>query len=187
MDTNASGQLGGLESTENARKKMAAESLAWKCPGCDRTNGEIMKERQDAASQQKDSGKSKDEEIPEELKLAYREDLKQQQPAQSPSQASQSAGLPTTAQPAPSAQETLSSSSQSLATTQVSINPDQSHGQSTSVPVNTRPIPTPTQTVVAGTPLQAIRQSRSSDIDWIDKAIWGVIAALVLMVLRKYL
>ena len=188
MDTNASGQLGGLESTEGARRKMAAESLTWKCPGCDKTNEGIMKERQEAARQQEDSSRRTTDEVPEELKLAYREDLNQQAPGQTTNtQPPQSPDPSKSLQSAPSAQETHSSPSQPFTPTPISIDSDQNHGRSTAVPVNARLTPTPTRTVAASAPTQTPRNARSSDTDWIDKAIWGVVAAIVLMVLRKFL
>ncbi|KAI9667395.1 MAG: hypothetical protein M1821_000210 [Bathelium mastoideum] len=188
MDTTASGQLGGLESTESARKKMAAESPAWKCSGCGLSNGEIMKERQDALRQHQNADKGKTEEVPEELKLAYREDL---QPGKPPSSAptaqpSQPSPSPETTQPQQSVQEPSSLASSPSLPAKVTINSNQNHEQSTAVPV-IRPRSTPTQVGAASTPSQILQNSRSRDTDWLDKAILGVIAALVLMVLRKFL
>ena len=181
MDTTASGQLGGLDSTESARKKMAAESTTWKCAGCGVSNGEIMKARLHAVHEQKEAGTLKpEEEVPEELKLAYREDLQQQSSAQT-----------STAPPSEPGQspETSKSAQKPQSPTQSSPIPATSsqNGQSsTAVQINVRPPPTPSQTMVTGRP-QTIRNTHSSDNDWLDKAIWGVVAALVLMVLRKFL
>ncbi|KAF2239042.1 UBC-like protein [Viridothelium virens] len=190
MDTNASGQLGGMDSSESARKKMAADSSAWKCAGCGMTNGEIMKEREDAVRQLQDSGKLKEEEVPEELKLAYREDLQQQPAAQSsaapqpePTSAGTSAETPRSA---PSTQETSASSSRGVTARSIPIESAPNPAQSTPVPVNTRPTLTPTRTVAPRAQPQPVQGSQTSD-DWLDKAIWGVIFALVLMVVRKYL
>ena len=187
MDTNARGQLGGLENTESARKKMAAESPAWKCVGCGTTNGEIMKEREDAAHRQEGAGKPVTEEVPDELKLAYREDLQPSSAEGTPStQNSETAPSLKASRPEASAQE-AASSSQSFTPIRVSIDSNENHEGSTPVPVNTRATLAPTRTVAARRPLQTSQRARSSESDWVDKAIWGVIAALILMVLRRFL
>lgn len=72
MDTDAKGQLGGMDAGEAVRRKMAKESREWKCGSCGRVNAEVMKEQEDAAAG--DEGR-KEEEVPEQLRLAFREDL----------------------------------------------------------------------------------------------------------------
>lgn len=69
-------QLGGIECSAQARKKMAGESGAFKYPTCGRTNAAIIKEREEAAALiEAKEGKKKEEEVPEELRLAYRDEL----------------------------------------------------------------------------------------------------------------
>lgn len=73
MDTDARGQLGGMEVAEGVRRRLAGESRAWKCAGCGRGNEEVMREQEEAVG--KDEGGKKEEEVPEQLRLAFREDL----------------------------------------------------------------------------------------------------------------
>jgi ubiquitin-conjugating enzyme E2 J1 len=76
MDTDAKGQLGGIECGEKARQKMAGESGKYTCPACGKSNEEIMGEREEMARElEKRDGKIKEEEVPEELRLAYRDEL----------------------------------------------------------------------------------------------------------------
>jgi ubiquitin-conjugating enzyme E2 J1 len=71
MDTDAKGQLGGMDAGETVRRKMAKESKEFRCASCGRGNAEVMKEQEEAAAGEE----SRAEEVPEQLKLAYREDL----------------------------------------------------------------------------------------------------------------
>ena len=72
MDTDAKGQLGGMDAGEAVRRKMAKESTEWKCGSCGRVNSEVMKEQEDAAAGEEGR---KEDEVPEQLRLAFREDL----------------------------------------------------------------------------------------------------------------
>ena len=78
MDTDAKGQLGGIECSRDARERMAKDSGRWTCAGCSKSNQEIMKEREEAVKDVEETeGKRKEEEVPEELRLAYRDELAQ--------------------------------------------------------------------------------------------------------------
>ena len=51
---------------------MAKESREWKCSSCGRVNAEFMKEQEEAAA---DEDSRTEDEVPEQLRLAFREDL----------------------------------------------------------------------------------------------------------------
>lgn len=73
MDTDVKGQVGGLQANEEARRRFAKASAEWTCGSCRKSNSVIMREREEAC---KEAGeKAKEEVVPEELRLAYREDL----------------------------------------------------------------------------------------------------------------
>jgi ubiquitin-conjugating enzyme E2 J1 len=72
MDTDAKGQLGGMDAGEAVRRKMARESREWKCGACGRVNAEVMREQEEAAAGEEGR---KEDEVPEQLRLAFREDL----------------------------------------------------------------------------------------------------------------
>ena len=74
MDTDAKGQLGGIECTKDARERMARESGKWQCPGCGKSNADIIKERE-AAVGHVQGAPHQEEQLPEELRLAYRDEL----------------------------------------------------------------------------------------------------------------
>jgi ubiquitin-conjugating enzyme E2 J1 len=82
MDTDVKGQVGGLQCEDGARREMARVSRSWKCATCGVSNEALVegRELQDQST--------KEESVPDELRLAYREDLageKSQQKAEASS------------------------------------------------------------------------------------------------------
>lgn len=148
MDTDAKGQLGGIECSPQARKKMAAESGTFTCAQCRKSNAEIMKGRTDAAAAIEANGKKQEDEVPAELRLAYRDELEQKAPKnteESNEAANSSQTAHFTNQPAPAT-------------------------------------PRPTPTVAANqTP-----QQLPPPLAWIDACIYGVAAALVFLIVRRF-
>ena len=103
MASEAKGQIGGLDMNESSRKSLAKESRSWKCTGCgDKSNEEIIAEcegewRQKGAEQGQQGGtghvlgmEKPEIAIPEELRLAYKDDLERGPPT--PQRAAGSSG-----------------------------------------------------------------------------------------------
>lgn len=180
MDTDAKGQLGGIECSRDARERIAKDSGKWTCSGCGKSNAEIMKEREEAVKETEDTeGKRKEEEVPEELRLAYRDELGQKDEA-APEKVDKGKGkaIESETQEAP----THSTPSSQLASPAVAA---------VTVPIVTpvRPVataPRPTRTVPAPALQQMIPQSPDRSLAWIDTCIWGVVAALLFMVIKKF-
>lgn len=171
MDTDAKGQLGGLECGKEQRERMAKEGNTWKCSVCGKNNGEILKEREGMCEEAGGEEKRKEEEIPEELRLAYREDLgKKSEQAEDHSDLKTSKGDKARAK----AQNQVSAATTSSA----------SATNAASRPVSA-PVLRPTRTVSAA-PVQLVQQSPDRSLAWIDTCIYGVVAALLFMVLRKF-
>ncbi|KAI1539395.1 Ubiquitin-protein ligase [Pyrenophora tritici-repentis] len=126
MDTDAKGQLGGIECSKNARERMAKES------------DELGKGEN--ADDKVDKGKGRATESPVQVK-----------PAASPSGSEAAAATPIV---------------------------------DTARPVPVAPMVRPTRTVPAPAPHQVAH--RSPDLAWIDTCIYGVVAALLFMVLRRF-
>lgn len=76
MDTDAKGQLGGMDAGEELRRRYAKQSAVHRCAACAKTNAEIMAEQDQAVQAAGDEQGDKRELLPPELRLAYREDLK---------------------------------------------------------------------------------------------------------------
>ncbi|OCK85646.1 UBC-like protein [Lepidopterella palustris CBS 459.81] len=165
MDTDAKGQLGGIECNEQARRKMAGESAAWRCAGCGRSNGEIMKEKVEAVKAMEASGeKRKEEVVPDELRLAYRDELGKD-------------GAPKTEKELKVVDPTSTSGSSSQSSRQ---SPPASNRTTAPQPTRTvQPPPPPGQ--------QAAQRSPEGSPAWIDHVIYGILAALIFMILRKIL
>ncbi|KAB2568680.1 Ubiquitin-conjugating enzyme E2 J1 [Lasiodiplodia theobromae] len=202
MDTDAKGQVGGIDSTEVARRKMAAESGAFRCAACGgRSNAEIMREREELAREAEGEGKQEEEAVPEELRLAYREDLAKEDGEGEKAQASSSgaaaaaaektadgdaptssAATPPRTEPATDASPTQSPTT---TTTTAAAAPAPPRAAAPGAPA----VPAPTRTVPAAAAPALRQQQRPLDDGvpaWIDKAIYGVLGALAFMILRKF-
>ncbi|KAI0399299.1 ubiquitin-conjugating enzyme/RWD-like protein [Xylaria palmicola] len=75
METSASGQVGGLDTSDAVRTRLAASSRAWRCGVCARTNEEIMAECEEQCRELGGSSEAQEVEVPAELRLAFRDDL----------------------------------------------------------------------------------------------------------------
>ncbi|KAK5122085.1 hypothetical protein LTR85_004331 [Meristemomyces frigidus] len=158
MDTSGHGQLGGMEASEEVRKRMAAQSMSWKCPACSKPNGEIMKEQEEAVKEQGGDAK-KEEVVPEELRLAYRDDMGKAN--------GKAAEKPNGKAPEPATVEGQPARSTVAA------------GATSQQPRAPAP---------AGTQVQAQRappQQQEGIPAWIDKAIYGVVIALAILIWRR--
>lgn len=190
MDTDAKGQVGGLECSESARRKMADDSRRWRCAGCGKTNEEIMAESDEEVKRMGESTK-KEESVPEELRLAYREDLgnghdgsanASSTAQQDPASTQQGSPPSVTPQSKGKGRADASSEASSSATTTAPA----SSATQTTMPTNGQSTTLlPTRTTQSTAPAQPHLQTDESVPPWIDKAIWGVLAALVFMIVRK--
>lgn len=159
MDTDAKGQLGGMDASEEVRKRFAGQSTGWRCSACGKANVEVMEEQDRAVEEA--GGEGKKEEVPEELRLAYREDLAGKSGEKVPEAAPAAGSTNTITAPAPPA-----------------------------APVVAPATPVTVRTVDAPAPQAQIRRPAPIQDDgipaWIDKAIFGVAAALVVLVISRY-
>ncbi|KAK4554275.1 hypothetical protein LTR86_008483 [Recurvomyces mirabilis] len=169
MDTSASGQLGGMEASEDVRRRMAGQSTSFKCTACGKSNVEVMMEQDEAVRELGEDGK-REEVVPEELRLAYRENLseKKDDPSTSQAQSPSAATASSAAQP------------QGGPTTKAASAMANAAGTSSA------PAASP-----AHTPAQQLQTQQRPVEDrlppWIDKAIWAVVGALIFMLLRRWI
>lgn len=175
MDTDAKGQLGGIECTAQARKKMAAESVAYKCAVCGRSNADIIKESGEAAAvQEAKEGKRKEEEIPSELRLAYRDELNKEASAEV-QQETEAKGKEKALHDSPAAPSVEASAT----------GPTARQAAKPAAAPAADPVPRPTATIQAPVQQQAVQATTDPSLAWVDACIYAVLAALVFMVLRK--
>lgn len=168
MDTDAKGQLGGLESSKEVRERMAAEGGTWRCPTCARSNREILKEREAMVKEMEEKeGKRTEDVVPEELRLAYRDELGQEKKQNASSGETMPVGV---SGPADMAGTTPTTN----ATTSVSAS------RSVPAPRPTRTVPTPAPAIQ-----HIARPSPDRSLAWIDTCIYGIGAMLVFLLLKK--
>jgi ubiquitin-conjugating enzyme E2 J1 len=84
METDAKGQVGGMDTSEAVRRRLARESGGWKCAVCGggKTNREIMAEQEEAVKKADEERVAKGEErdqgaveVPKELKMGFRDEM----------------------------------------------------------------------------------------------------------------
>lgn len=171
MDTDAKGQLGGIECSKDARERMAKDSGKWACAGCGKSNGEIMKEREEAVKEiEAKEGRRKEEQIPEDLRLAYRDELGKKEE----DEVDKGKG------------KAVEQDVQQVASSRPASPVPRILAPTGAPPVRNTPAPMPTRTVPASPLQQMVQQNPDRSLAWIDTCIWGVVAMLLFMVIRKF-
>ncbi|KAI9828795.1 MAG: hypothetical protein M1832_001900 [Thelocarpon impressellum] len=180
MDQEAKGQVGGLDTEEGVRRKLAATSRVWRCAGCGgRTNEDIMREVELAVeAAEKDDSKAGQrlggaEEVPRELRLAYKDDMES-----SKNEQGSSASTPPILE-ADQAARRHSPDPRATRTTSSQAN--------TAQPAN--PAPQPTRTIQLPPQVVPPVPQRSADgvPAWLDQAIGGLVVCLAAMIMKKIL
>lgn len=167
MDSDARGQVGGMEAGEEVRRRLAGRSGEWRCGVCAKTNEEILREVEDAAKGKEGEGK---EEVPEELRLAYREELDKR--AEGQGTAAQ-AGTQTSAPPSQPPSEAQQPQPPAPA-------PAPAQAQAQQQPAQTQPRPPQQQAQ------PALQPQPEAVAPWIDKAIYGIVGALIFLIWKKF-
>lgn len=176
MDTDAAGQLGGMDASEEVRKRYARQSVAGKCAVCGKSNEDIMRAQDEAV---RDAGGEGDKtEVPEELRLQYRENLSGENKEEEEEQKSRAETIQaTTLTSAPVSTEASIQSEVRQRQPRIESTDETSSNASRSAPA---------------LPAQAARQRQAQprqaeDIvpSWIDKAIYGILAVLAFLLYRR--
>lgn len=188
METDVKGQLGGLEASEEVRRRLAGESAAWRCGGCcgGKTNGEIMAEWADKVREMGGDKKEgaaaaageEEEKVPEELKMGWRDEMEGKGKGKGKGKDDDGDG-----------------ESDALAEGFVQTTPVQAAASSTdgaaggSVPPPTRTAPSPSPLpVAAGGPALQQVQRRADEVPvWLDRLIVAVAILLAAVVAKVFL
>lgn len=172
------GQLGGMETTEAVRRRLAQESVSFKCAVCAKSNADIIAECEDRCKET--TSLSQEISVPAELNMGWRDELEaakndqssSTRPSESSSEVAQGDGLPITE---PSEAE--------LAEGFVQTTPNAADGFSTHPPApilgmrNREPPSTARHT---GTGAEAVPL-------WIDRVIVALVILLVAILLKVLL
>lgn len=202
METDAKGQLGGLECTKEERARLAASSQSWKCSVCQKSNKEILDESSEAARvKAEEEGEGivrQEEEVPKEMKIGYTDEKKTMSAESKAAQdgdAMLAEGFVQTGNVATGGASGATAPSTSTSTT----TPHPTARPAQSVPQPTQPIlvhtttPARVTTATAFPPpqrqTQAQVQLRSNEgvPVWIDRTIAAVVVLLIAMVLKVLL
>jgi ubiquitin-conjugating enzyme E2 J1 len=183
------GQVGGMEASKDVRQRMARSSKEWKCEGCGgKTNEEIMQEwwaicREKGIDVKEEAGL---EELPEGLKLAFKDEIGKD--------GRKSAAEETLPSPAPSQITAVADSVKPVADSgSLPVAVDRTTSQSEAAQTGRLPDRLPEPPTEAGSittqPITATAtpQVQAATTPILDKAISGLVLALLFMVLKKVL
>ncbi|KAI9671445.1 MAG: hypothetical protein M1831_004354 [Alyxoria varia] len=165
MDSDAKGQVGGLDTTEGVRKRYAGESPKWKCVSCGKTCEEIMKEREQEIEEMGKGGdvKQTDKDVlPEGLKLGYKDELEGNAKAQGEKAKGRGEAQPENGHPvSPPANE-------------------KAVGHA-----NTAPTPTATTRATRTTRQRPRPRSHDDTTSWLDLSIGCITVVLAVLIMKK--
>ncbi|EAW14499.1 ubiquitin-conjugating enzyme E2 [Aspergillus clavatus NRRL 1] len=181
MDAEAKGQVGGLDAPEEVRRELAGRSRGWVCEVCEgrRSNEEVLREWRKVCeesgvvvAEDEGEGESKGEDEGEGEVTAP--EVVSEEDSAAPTQ---TPALLATEEQQPPPSTTSSNPSSAAAAASSPPPPSSDHA-------NPAP-PAPTPTIPLPVPAAAAAQSQSSDSSWLDRAILGVLIALVVMIIRR--
>ncbi|KAL9619371.1 MAG: hypothetical protein Q9204_008305 [Flavoplaca sp. TL-2023a] len=184
MEGGAQGQVGGMEMGESERKRLAGESRGWKCDQCGGTNEEILREegkRCEELEQKEGSIKAAaKEQIPDELRFGFKDEMGKAESldkGKGKEQPSANGGSDDNVADQKGSSE---SSDRGLIDTGRALEPLSPPPAPTIAPAQPlrHQMPTRTTPVPPSTPENGVPP-------WVDKAIVGVIAGLLLMLVKK--
>ncbi|KAF5541945.1 ubiquitin-conjugating enzyme E2 J1 [Fusarium phyllophilum] len=185
METDARGQLGGLETTDAVRQRLANESPAFKCATCGKTNGEIIKECEERAKEA--SSSAQEVEIPKELNMGWRDEMGAKKEGESkPEQTNDDT------ETAQLAEGFVQTAPDAVTAANDSSAPQPPAENRNPTPTRTTPLPVPAaQGLVPQAAAQAqaqAQQARRATDDgvplWLDRTIVVLVVLLVALVLK---
>ena len=186
METDAQGQIGGLNTAENVRRRLATDSRTWTCQTCAKTNEEIIKEVEARCAElEAEAGARKEVEVPAELKLGFRDEMEQ---AKAKAAAAASPGGPETEAAGNDDAETAHlaegfvQTAPEPAPAAAPAYPPARPAQGVPQPTRTMPLPLPVPPPVAHRPRNA---DASAGVPvWIDYAIVAMVGLLIAMLVK---
>lgn len=184
METDVKGQLGGLECSEERRKIMAEESCRWRCGVCGMSNAEIMADAEDRC---KDAPQAKQDVVPDELKMGFRDEMEkpkqqqeqhQQQEEEDREIAEMAEGFVQTTPPVDRSQ----AEAQAPPSTR---NYESRPIQAASQPIPAQPTPTQAVPVPGQSTAQVAGWRNDSGVPvWLDRLIVALVVFLVALLMR---
>ncbi|KAI9039613.1 ubiquitin-conjugating enzyme E2 [Aspergillus affinis] len=211
MDGDAKGQVGGLDVPEEVRREYAGRSGAWCCEVCGRSNeailgewrgeckekgvvvdgDEVGEEKVEGEQGKLDDSSSNDKEkekegLSEQVSVSRGDEVKGSQLDAGLSAETKQLLLPLQEQQQPLSADVPASTSTSTSTSAPAPAPAPASPQPTTSPTTTTSTPTrTTQPAIIPPVSQSTNPHTPQDNPWLDRAIIGVLIALVFMILRR--
>ncbi|KAL1296566.1 hypothetical protein AAFC00_000065 [Neodothiora populina] len=190
MDSDAGGQVGGMSAADSVKRKLAGESKGWKCRACgSQSNEEILRKHEEevreilgAESEEREAKRREEEE-----KLAKEMGFAAKSPQQQQDKDSEVVGDPEIGSLASGTSRDKPASAVAQAAVPTTT--------TTSTPVTQPPSPPASLSMQQQQQQQqrAIRQqqaqapaARHSHDVWLDRAIIGIVVAIVVMLIRRF-
>ncbi|KAL8813056.1 MAG: hypothetical protein Q9223_000644 [Gallowayella weberi] len=185
MEGGAQGQVGGMEMGESERKRLATESRSWRCQGCGAsTNEDTLTEEGKRCQEIGQGGISVNavskEQVPDELRFGFRDEMGKEQPQEKGKEEDASGVGPK--------DEKIAEAKKN---NQHLTGPMDLKSVPSAIPLS----PPPAPTVAPVQPLRPQIPTRTAPVpqatvengvpSWVDKAIAGVLAGLLVMVAKK--
>ncbi|KAK8035635.1 hypothetical protein PG993_010630 [Apiospora rasikravindrae] len=200
METDAQGQIGGLNSAENVRRRLASESRGWTCAACGKSNENIIREVEMECQrldeeEQGEKRRREEVEIPAELRMGFRDEMMEKTKAPEEAGNAGGSGSGSAAERATTATTTRTGEEETDAAhlaegfVQTAPIPAARPGQTVPQPTRTIPLPGPApgQAPAAAQWPVANNQNRAANADvpvWIDYAIMVLVGLLIAMLLK---
>lgn len=184
METDARGQLGGLDTSDAVRRKLATESKGWKCAVCAKTNGEIIAECEERCKEldAENSEKRQEVEVPAELKMGFRDEMEKAKT----NDGEESAEDGESAQLAEGFVQTVPEREILPPTTTSARTPPVRPAQGVPPPIRTVPLPNPVgRAPLAQMPTQI--DPNEGVPAWVDYAIASLTVVLIAMILKIFM
>ncbi|TGJ80806.1 hypothetical protein E0Z10_g7943, partial [Xylaria hypoxylon] len=182
METDVGGQIGGIETSEETKTRLATSSRSWRCSACAQTNEEIIAECEERCRESGESSEAKEVEVPAELRLAFRDDLEKEK-------ASTGDGAKEDAESAELAEGFVQTAPQRLQNAPIAG----AAAPPPARPVQGVPTPTPTTRIQLPDPIRraTVATQQPIHIDpnggvppWLDYAIMALVMMLVAIILK---
>lgn len=189
METDARGQLGGLETTGEVRRRLARESRSFMCPTCARSNANIIRESEKQAAQSL-SSEHPEVQIPSELSMGWKDELN--------SNAQVDEGVSSPASQRPESQENSADSAERAEKLSPTGVPDQRRSPRASRPLQSianAPVGSHNSSFACLTPVvestgrETSPQPRGDGnvLLWVDRAIVVLVIALVAILIKMFI
>ncbi|KAI1153469.1 ubiquitin-conjugating enzyme/RWD-like protein [Nemania diffusa] len=182
METGAGGQIGGLDTSDAVRLRLAASSRAWRCGACARSNEEIIAECEELCREAggEASAAAKEVEVPAELRMAFRDELEK------PKAGADGEGGKGDAESAELAEGFVQTVPERIQDVQIAAGapppPRPAQGVPAPTPTTRIPLPVPMGPVGTQQPMQT--DPTGGVPPWLDYAIMALVMMLVAIILK---